>query len=127
MARPAILCCLPIDECTPVGTALTEAGFAVLHAANATEAGPMLAKRRDIGVAIIDGETDFDDSLELYSLLHGNGVEVPTLMVVSPKAFERLTTNTHGRRLDRVLHPALQRRVAALAGGGDADPLADLR
>ncbi|MGZ6259067.1 MAG: AAA family ATPase [Candidatus Limnocylindrales bacterium] len=94
MARPAVLCCLPIDECTPVGAALTEAGFSVLHAANATEAGPTLAKRRDIGLAIIDGETDFDDSLELYSLLHGNGVEVPTLMVVSPKAFERLTTNT---------------------------------
>ncbi|HXR26368.1 MAG TPA: AAA family ATPase [Candidatus Baltobacteraceae bacterium] len=94
MARTAILCCLPIDECTPVGAALTEAGFSVLHAATAAAAAPTLAKRRDIGVAIIDGETDFDDSLELYSLLHGNGQDVPTLMVVSPKAFERLTTNT---------------------------------
>ncbi|MFI5260969.1 MAG: AAA family ATPase [Candidatus Limnocylindrales bacterium] len=94
MARSAILCCLPTDECTPVASELTAAGFSVLHAANAAEATPVLARRRDVGVAIIDGETDFDDSLELFSQLHGNGHDVPTLMVVSPRAFERLSTHS---------------------------------
>src|SRR5205814_10537598 len=43
-----------------------------------------------IAVAIIDAETDFDDSLEYYGLLHEAGVHVPTLMIVSPTAIDQL-------------------------------------
>jgi MinD-like ATPase involved in chromosome partitioning or flagellar assembly/CheY-like chemotaxis protein len=118
VARSAILCCLPTDECTPVAAELTTAGFSVLHAADAAAAVPVLAKRRDIGVAIIDGETDFDDSLELFSQLHSNGRDVPTLMVVSPRAFERLTTHTMADSTEYFTRPysaeSLRWRVEAM-------------
>ena len=96
MARPGIICSLPPDEFLPVARELSEAGFDVLHAATPDEAAAILDRRRDIGVSILDGETDFDTSLELFSLMHGNGRDVPTLMVVSQSAFERLSSNTMG-------------------------------
>jgi hypothetical protein len=36
-----------------------------------------LASRRDVAVAILDGETDLDQSLEYYSLLRENGQQIP--------------------------------------------------
>src|SRR6185312_16850294 len=51
----------------------------------------LLASRRDIAVAILDGETDFDQSLEYYSLLRDNGRAIPALMVVSEKALAKLS------------------------------------
>ena len=96
MARPGIICSLPPDEFLPVARELSEAGFDVLHAATPDEAAAILDRRRDIGVGIIDGENDFDTSLELFSLIHGNGREVPTLMVVCQRAFERLSSNAMG-------------------------------
>ncbi len=91
MARPGILCSLPPDEFVPVARELAEAGFDVLHAATPDEAAAILERRRDIGVGILDGEGDLDTSLELYSLIHDTGRDVPVLMVVSQRAFERLS------------------------------------
>src|SRR3989337_1023074 len=76
------------------------AGDGVLNiSAPDREAGPaggfdaLLRERRDIGLAVIDGETDFNASLELYSNLHDDGRDVPTLMVLSQRAFERLNAS----------------------------------
>jgi hypothetical protein len=49
----------------------------------------LLATRRDIAVAILDGESDFDTSLEYYALLHEGGQRIPALMVLSPRAPRR--------------------------------------
>jgi len=93
MARPAVVCALPRDELKLISSGLREAGFEVLEAGPVEAFDALLRERRDIGLAIIDGETDFNASLELYSSLHGEGRDVPTLMVLSPRAFERLSTS----------------------------------
>ncbi|MGZ3587453.1 MAG: AAA family ATPase [Candidatus Limnocylindrales bacterium] len=94
MARPGIICSLPPDEFLPVARELSSAGFDVLHARTPDEAATILERRRDVGVGILDGETDFDTSLELFTLMHSSGRDIPTLMVVSRQAFERLSSNT---------------------------------
>ena len=88
MARPAVACSLPAGELEHVSRGLTDAGFPVFRASTADELGTLVRDRRDIGLAIIDGETDFDTALEMYEHLHGERV-VPTLMVVSPRAFDQ--------------------------------------
>ncbi len=88
MARPAVACSLPAGELEHVSRGLTDAGFPVFRATTADELGTLVRDRRDIGLAIIDGETDFDTALEMYEHLHGERT-VPTLMVVSPRAFDQ--------------------------------------
>jgi Flp pilus assembly CpaE family ATPase len=90
MARPAVICALPRDEAGPVSQALASAGLDVIKAQRPEEVEATLKARRDIGLAIIDGEFDFDTSLELYALLHEGGRNIPSLMVVSPRTLERL-------------------------------------
>jgi len=90
MARPAVICALPRDEAGPVAQALAAAGLDVIKAQRPEEVEATLKARRDVGLAIIDGEFDFDTSLELYALLHENGRNIPSLMVVSPRTLERL-------------------------------------
>jgi pilus assembly protein CpaE len=90
MARQTIAIALPADEQDPVERELAGAGYdtVVVHSPEELEA--VLGTRREVAVAILDGENDFDRSLELYSLLHADGRDVPALMVVSPRALDRL-------------------------------------
>jgi len=90
MARPAVACSLPAGESEHVSRGLSDAGFPVFRAATADELGALVRDRRDIGLAIIDGESDFDAALEMYEHLHTGERSVPTLMVVSPRAFDQL-------------------------------------
>src|SRR5436190_10690853 len=50
--------------------------------------------RRDIAVAILDGESDFDLSLEYYGLLHEGTRNIPALMVMSPQALDKMFSPT---------------------------------
>ena len=90
MARPAVACSLPAGELEHVTHGLSDAGFPVFRAATADELGTLVRDRRDIGLAIIDGETDFDSALEMYEHLHADERSITTLMVVSPRAFDQL-------------------------------------
>lgn len=90
MRRPAVAAWLPRDEVEPVAAALADGGFETIPVARATDLEDVLAARPDIGVAIVDGETDFDASLVAYELLHQPGRAIPTLMVVSPRALDRV-------------------------------------
>ena len=101
----AVACSLPAGELEHVSRGLTDAGFPVFRATTADELGTV-RDRRDIGLAIIDGETDFDTALEMYEHLHGERT-VPTLMVVSPRAFDQLRRPPARRRHDGVLHPPI--------------------
>ena len=91
MARPAIAVALPSDESAPVAAELRAAGFTAATVSHPDELEALLASRRDIAVAILDGETDFDQSLEYYSLLRDNGRAIPALMVVSQRTLSRVT------------------------------------
>jgi pilus assembly protein CpaE len=57
------------------------------------ELDALLAERRDVAVAILDGETDLDESLEFYALLREDGRSIASLMVVSPRALDRLAAD----------------------------------
>ncbi len=91
MARPAIAVALPSGESAPVAAELRAAGFTAATVNHPDELEALLASRRDIAVAILDGETDFDQSLEYYSLLRDNGRAIPALMVVSERTLAKLS------------------------------------
>lgn len=90
MPRPAVVVALPAEETVPVVAELRAAGFEAISIRHPDELEALLAERRDVAIAILDGETDLDVSLEHYSLLHDNGRNVPVLMVVAPSALERM-------------------------------------
>jgi pilus assembly protein CpaE len=96
VARPAIVIALPNDEATPVATELREAGFTAITVTHPDQLEALLASRRDVAVAILDGETDFNQSLEYYGLLRDGGLEIPALMVVSQRSLDQLAAK-HGR------------------------------
>jgi pilus assembly protein CpaE len=92
VARPAIVVALPPDEQTPVVAELQAAGFKTIVVGRPDELEAILDSRRDVAVAILDGENDFDTSLEYYGLLHDGGRQIPALMVLSPRALDRLSS-----------------------------------
>ncbi len=100
MARPGIAIALPIAEASPVASELREAGFTSITIQHPDELEALLENRHDIAVAILDGETDFDQSLEYYGLLRDAGRTIPALMVVSPKTLDRLTANPTASSVD---------------------------
>ena len=90
MARPAIVVALPASERAIVSDELRSAGFEAIGIGEPDELEALLADRRDIAVAILDGETDLDRSLEYYGLLHEGSHRIPALMVMSPSALDRM-------------------------------------
>ena len=96
MPRPAIAIALPPAEAVPIATELREAGFEPITVSRPDQLDAVLSERRDVAVAILDGETDFDESLEYYSVLHDQDRSVATLMVVSQRALDRLSSQTAG-------------------------------
>jgi len=103
VARPAVVVALPKGESSPVVSELADAGFEALEVGTPADLEAVLSSRTDIGVAILDGETDFDESLEYYSVLHDVGRSIPTLMVVSPRSFDRLVTGARETAEDEYL------------------------
>jgi pilus assembly protein CpaE len=91
VARPAIVAALPPAEQGPVLAELREAGFDAIAIGQPVELEAVLATRRDVAVVILDGESDFDTSLEYYALLHEGGRHIPALMVLSPRALDSMT------------------------------------
>ncbi len=92
MARQAVAIALPADERGPVAGELNAAGYETISISRPAELEALLGSRPDIAVAILDGETDFDTSIEYYSLLHDEGRDIPALMVVTPRTLERFST-----------------------------------
>ena len=84
MSRPAIVVALPSAESESVVAELAGAGFEVIEVHGPAELEAILSQRTDVAVAILDGETDFDESLEYYAVLHDGEQSIPALMVVSP-------------------------------------------
>ena len=100
MARPAVAIALPRDEAIPVSAELRDAGYEPIMVGHPDELEALLTARRDVAVAILDGETDFDTSLEYYGLLHEAGRAIPALMVVSPRALDRLVAAPTASRVE---------------------------
>ena len=94
MARPAIVIALPDSERSVVADELKSAGFESIVIGSPDELEALLRERRDVAVAILDGENDLNESLEYYSLLHEGSREIPALMVMSPRALDKMFSPT---------------------------------
>lgn len=90
MPRSAVAIALPPAELAAVSAQLTEAGYDAIAVNTAEELKTLLDLRRDIGVAILDGENDFNRTIEMYSLLHDEDRNIPALMVVAARALDRM-------------------------------------
>ena len=97
MPRSAVAIALPQAELVAVSAQLAEAGYEPIAVESADELEVLLAKRRDIGVAILDGENDFDRTLEMYALLHEEDRNIPALMVVAARALDRMSLASRAR------------------------------
>jgi MinD-like ATPase involved in chromosome partitioning or flagellar assembly len=91
VARPAVVVALPLNESDPVCAELLVAGFEVITVEHPRELEKALDVRRDVALAILDGEVDEDVSRDYEAILRDAGRPVAALTVVSPRAFERLT------------------------------------
>ncbi len=137
MPRSAVAICLPRHELLAVSAELEEAGYEVIPAFSADELEALLVSRRDIGLAILDGENDFDGTIEMYTVLHEGERNVASLMIVSPNSIERLSlagrARVNGEFVTRPYSaPSLRWRVEAMliraetmliraeVGGGDS-------
>ncbi|MGZ6265657.1 MAG: hypothetical protein ACXWN4_01965, partial [Candidatus Limnocylindrales bacterium] len=69
---------------------LAEAGYEAVAVETGEDLEKLFASRSDVGVAILDGERDFDHTLEMYALLHESGRDIPALMLMPPRALGRM-------------------------------------
>jgi MinD-like ATPase involved in chromosome partitioning or flagellar assembly len=95
--RSAVAIALPPVELAAVSAQLVEAGYDPIAVNTADELEVVLARRNDIGVAILDGENDFDRTLEMYALLHDEDRNIPALMVVAARALDRMSLASRAR------------------------------
>ena len=92
MTRPAVVVALPSTESATVCAELEEAGFVVLPIEDPRELERLLEIRKDIGLAVLDGEIE-PDIWQVYELVLRDAARpIPALTVVSPRAFERSAT-----------------------------------
>ncbi len=96
MGRPAIAIALPRDEREPVAAALHAADLETVAVHDASDLEAQLRGGRDIALAILDAEHDLDTTLECYGLLHEGGRDIPALMVMSPRALDRMAAGQAG-------------------------------
>jgi len=98
--RSAVAIALPPAEFAALSAQLAEYGYELIEVRTAEDLAALLNKRRDIGLAILDGENDFDRALEMYSLLHDEDRNIPALMVVAARALDRMRLAGKGRVKD---------------------------
>jgi Flp pilus assembly CpaE family ATPase len=91
MPRQTIVIALPDGEAPRVEQELAAAGYETATVSSPAELETLFASQLTVALAILDGESDFDTSLDYYSLLNEDKRSVPALMVVSPRTLETLT------------------------------------
>ena len=93
MTRPAVVVALPPNESPIVCEELEAAGFVVLPIEEPRELERLLEIRKDIGLAVLDGEIEAD-IWQVYELVLRDAARpIPALTVVSPRTFDRLAGN----------------------------------
>jgi pilus assembly protein CpaE len=88
VARPAVAVVLPPDERDAVVLELAHAGFDPIAIEGAPQLEDLLARRRDVAVAILDADVDVEEALELQALVHAAGQSIPALVVASIDALD---------------------------------------
>ena len=96
MARHAIVVALPPNESDPVCAELAMAGFEAISVDAPFQLEALLDSRRDIAVAILDGEIDPDEALAFHRTLRDGGRDIAALTVVSAQDYERHNAEDDG-------------------------------
>ena len=110
---------LPEGELAAARVAFAEADFETIPFATAPELERLLEVRPDVGLAVYDGDADFELTIETYAILHDEGRNTPTLIVVSPQTLDRFGFGVQARfNAEFVVRPytadSLRWRVEAL-------------
>ncbi|MFL5715303.1 MAG: AAA family ATPase [Chloroflexota bacterium] len=100
MARPAVVVALPPGESVYVCAELAEAGYDVVEVLDAADLKRAIDRRRDIGLAVLDGEIDDDDAREFEAVIRASSHPIASLTVVSPRALERFAALETGNADD---------------------------
>ncbi|MFL5688359.1 MAG: AAA family ATPase, partial [Chloroflexota bacterium] len=100
MARPAVVVALPPGESVYVCAELAEAGYDVVEVLDAADLKRAIDRRRDIGLAVLDGEIDDDDAREFEAVIRAASHPIASLTVVSPRALERFAALESGNADD---------------------------
>ncbi len=90
MARHAIVVALPTSESEPVCAELAVAGFEAIAVTEPFQLEALLDSRRDVALAILDGEIEPDDLQTFQHTLRDGNRSIPALTVVSPRIYEQL-------------------------------------
>jgi len=96
VARHAIVVALPPNESDPVCAELAMAGFEAISVDAPFQLEALLDSRRDIAVAILDGEIDPDEALAFHRTLRDGGRDIAALTVVSAQDYERHNAEDDG-------------------------------
>jgi len=88
MVRPAVIVALPPGESAPVCAELTGAGFDVIQVVDPADLKRVLASRRDVALAVLDGEIDDNEARAFENVVHDPSRPIAALTVVSPRALE---------------------------------------
>ncbi|MFL5683815.1 MAG: hypothetical protein ACJ77O_11810, partial [Chloroflexota bacterium] len=100
MARPAVVVALPPGESVYVCAELAEAGYDVLEVLDAADLKRAIDRRRDIGLAVLDGEIDDDDAREFEAVIRASSHPIASLTFVSPRARVRFAALESGNADD---------------------------
>lgn len=92
MVRPAVVIALPPGESAPVCAELVAAGFDVVEVVDPVELKRVLTSRRDVGLAVLDGEIDDDEARAFEAVVHDPSHRVAALTVVSPRTLEHFAS-----------------------------------
>lgn len=90
MPRSAVAIVLPRPEFVAVRDQLVDAGIEGIAVESAAELEQLLTSRTDVSAAILDGESNFDRTLEMYGVLHAHGRNVPALMLMPQRSIGRM-------------------------------------
>ena len=90
MPRSAVAIALPRAEFLGVKVPLAEAGYAGIAVESAADLAALLTSRSDVNAAILDCETNFDRTLEMYALLHEKGRNIPALILMPSRSLGRM-------------------------------------
>jgi MinD-like ATPase involved in chromosome partitioning or flagellar assembly len=98
--RSGVAIALPRPEFEAVRDHLVEAGYDAIQVRSDFELETLLRSRDDINVAVLDGEGDFDGTLEMYSRLHDGDRNIPALLLMPPRVLGRMGLGGHNSAND---------------------------